>query len=124
MLSHNDREELIDRRDFTVQTALALLAGVTITISGCGGDDDNSPTAPTATQDVSGTVATNHGHRATITAAQLTAANAITVDIRGDANHPHTVSLTADEVRRIGQRAQVTKDSTNDNGHLHVVTFN
>jgi hypothetical protein len=124
MLSDKEREELINRRDFTVQTALALLAGVTITISGCGGDDDSSPTAPTATQDVSGSVATNHGHQATITAAQLTAASAITVDIRGDATHPHSVSLTADDLRRIGQRAQVTKDSTNDNGHLHVVTFN
>ena len=124
MLSDKEREELIDRREFTVQTALALLAGVTITISGCGGDDDSSPTSPTPTQDVSGTVATNHGHSVTITAAQLTAANAINLDIRGDATHPHSVSLTADDVRRIAQRSQVTKDSTNDNGHLHVVTFN
>jgi len=114
----------MDRREFSVQTTLALLAGVTITISDCSGDDDSSPTSPTVTQDVSGTVATNHGHRVTVTAAQLTAANSITLDMRGDATHPHSVSLTAEDVRRIAQRSQVTKDSTNDNGHLHVVTFN
>ena len=124
MRAEKKREELMDRREFSVQTTLALLAGVTITISDCSGDDDSSPTAPTVTQDVSGTVATNHGHSVTITAAQLTAANAIALDIRGDATHPHSVSLTAEDVRRIAQRSQVTKDSTNDNGHLHVVTFN
>jgi hypothetical protein len=127
MLSEKERQELLDRREFTVQTALALLAGVTITVSGCGDDDDNgSPTSPTVQTDITGTVATNHTppHTARITAAELTAGNAISLNIRGDATHPHTVELTSDEVRRIAQRQQVSKSSSTDNGHNHTVTFN
>ena len=38
-------ENLLTRREFTVESALAMLAGVTITITGCG-DDDNPTTPP------------------------------------------------------------------------------
>ena len=54
-------ENLLTRREFTVESALAMLAGVTITISGCG-DDDNATPAPTPTPppaaDKTGTVST------------------------------------------------------------------
>ena len=36
-------ENLLTRREFTVESALAMLAGVTITISGCGGDNNRHP---------------------------------------------------------------------------------
>lgn len=125
MLSEKERQELLDRREFTVQTALALLAGVTITVSGCGGDTDNrSPTSPTGQQDVAANIGTNHGHAATIRAAELTAGNEVSLDIRGQADHPHSVQLTSDEVRRIAQRQQVSKTSSTDNFHSHTVTFN
>ena len=42
-MSHDN---LLTRREFTVETALAMLAGVTITISGCGDDDDDATPAP------------------------------------------------------------------------------
>ena len=43
-MSHDN---LLTRREFTVESALAMLAGVTITITAC--DDDNDPTPdPTA----------------------------------------------------------------------------
>ena len=58
-------ENLLTRREFTVESALAMLAGVTITISGCGGDDNATP-APTPTPppaaDKTGTVSTDAGH--------------------------------------------------------------
>jgi len=123
MLADLERQELFDRREFTLQTALALLAGVTITVIGCG-DDDPSPTSPTVQQDVAGSVATNHGHSATITAAQLSGANAVALNIQGTASHPHTVELTVDELRRIAQRQSVSKTSSTDSGHQHAVTFN
>lgn len=120
---------LITRREFTLESALALLAGVTITVSGCGSTErSTTPTSPTSTtppaQDVAGSVSANHGHRATITAAQITASGALNLNIQGDAPHQHIVELTADEVRRIGQRQQVVKTSTTDNNHSHTVTFN
>ena len=115
---------LLSRREFTLESALAMLAGVTITISGCG-DDSTSPTpAPGGSADVTGDVSANHGHIATVTGAQITAAGALSLPIMGNATHPHTVSLTASQVQQIGARQRVAVISTNDAGHDHTVTFN
>jgi len=124
--SEIERKDEITRREFTIESVMALLAGVTITVTGCG-DDDPTPTSPSPTptaSDVQGSVGTNHGHTASVTAAQITAAGAVSLNIQGTAPHPHTVELTADEVRRIGQRQQVMKTSSTDAGHSHAVTFN
>jgi hypothetical protein len=110
----------VSRREFTLQSALALLAGVTITISGCG---SNSPTTPTPVGDVNGVIAANHGHVATIRSAQIAATNAISLDITGEANHPHTVTLTQAQLQSLQARQTVTTESTNNSSHTHVVTF-
>jgi hypothetical protein len=123
----------LSRREFTVESVLAMLAGVTITITGCGGG--SSPTSPststgggggTTTQsgDVSGSISANHGHTAVVTAAQITAANGVSLDIRGNADHTHTVTLSADQIRSIGAKQRVSVESTNNVGHEHTVTFN
>jgi hypothetical protein len=123
----------MSRREFTVESVLALLAGVTITITGCGGS--TTPTSPSTTgsgsgggtsttSDVTGNISANHGHVATVTGAQITSANAITLNIQGTATHNHTVQLTADQLRSIGARTQVAVSSSNDAGHQHTVTFN
>jgi hypothetical protein len=124
----------LDRREFTVASAMAVLSGVAITVSGCGGGSGGSPTTPTSPAaptpapspngDKVGTVSNNHGHSAVITAAELTAADALTIDIGGSADHPHTVTLTADEVQQISSSARVSKESTTDASHSHTVTFN
>ena len=117
------------RRDFTLKSALLILSSVPITIAACG--DSGSPSSPTptptptpSTGNVQGVVSANHGHTATITSAQLTAANALSLDITGSANHPHTVALTAAEVGQIAQNMNVQKTSTSNTGHTHAVTFN
>jgi hypothetical protein len=118
----------LDRREFTLQSAMAILSAATITISGCGGGSSPAPSpSPNPNPgggDVSGAIDANHGHTASISAATLMAGNAIQLDIRGGADHPHTVSLTAAEVTTIGARQRVAKTSTNDQGHSHTVTFN
>ena len=48
----------------------------------------------------------------------------LSLDIRGTADHPHTVELTADEVMRIADGETVAKLSTNNDAHTHTVTFN
>ena len=112
----------INRREFNLHSALAVLSGVAITVSGCGSD---SPTDPTPTpSDVTGVVGTNHGHSAVITSARLTAGSMFSLDIQGTSSHPHTVELTAAEVGQIGNSTRVTKDSSTDDGHSHTVTFN
>ena len=124
----------LTRREITVESILALLAGVNITVSGCGSGSSSSPTSPTpttatppattTTQDVNGAISANHGHVATVTSAQITGANAVSLNIQGTATHNHVVSLTADQIRMIGARTQVAVQSTNDQGHQHLVTFN
>jgi len=125
-----DEPDMLGRREFTLQSALALLAGVVITVDGCGGSD--SPTNPTPTPapapappaaDVNGSVSANHGHVAVVTTAQITAGNALSLNIQGTATHPHTVDLTQADLVSLRNRQAVSKDSTNNNNHTHMVTF-
>ena len=123
----------LDRREFTVGAVMAMLAGVTITISGCGGGGGGGGTGPSPTQSPStdpstgdrlGNVSANHGHVARLLAADVTAGNAVRLDIRGSADHPHTVELTAAEVVAIRNGQRVGKGSTDEAFHTHTVTFN
>lgn len=118
--------EEVTRRDFNLQSALALLSGVTITISGCGGGSSSptSPSTPGGDNNVQGSVGTNHGHVAVITAAQLNARNDLVLSITGTADHPHTVTLTGGELGQIAGGGRVSKQSTTNAGHDHIVTFN
>jgi hypothetical protein len=120
-----DDHSPLSRREFTREFVLAMLAGVTITISACSDNDSSSPTGPSSSGgSVSGTVSANHGHVATVTAANITAAAAVSLDITGSATHPHTVTLTAAQVQQIGNRQQVVVTSTTNDAHQHTVTFN
>jgi hypothetical protein len=127
MAEHKELTLRIGRREFTHQAVVAILSAATITIVDCGGGSSPAPSPspqPGGGGDVVGAISANHGHTAVVTAAQITAANAVALDIRGTANHPHTLDLSADEVGRIGQRQQVAKTSSSDDGHTHRVTFN
>jgi hypothetical protein len=126
-------EEHLDRREFTLRAVMTMLAGVTITVSGCGGGggggnpnqpNPGQPNPDAGSGDKVGNVSFNHGHRAVITQAELTAGNALTLQIRGDANHPHTVALTAEEVVSIRNGQRVGKGSSDEDFHTHTVTFN
>jgi hypothetical protein len=118
----------LNRREFTVQTALAMLSGVAITISeGCGSSSNSGGPDPVGggnTTDLNGTISANHGHSATIKSATLLSPTAISIDIQGMATHAHTVTLTQAEVTSIAARTQVATTSTTDSGHSHTVTFN
>jgi hypothetical protein len=125
---HSDDRHVVTRRDFTLESALALLAGVTITVTGCGDDDDSpaGPTAPSPTPpaSVTGSISGNHGHEVTISGAQITTGGALSLDIRGQATHPHTVQVSSAQLQTIAARQQVAIVSSTDNGHTHTVTFN
>ena len=121
----------LTRREFTVESLMTLFAGVAVTVStsACGGGDGGggNPTTPDGSR--SGSVSANHGHVATVLAAQITAGNNVTLDIRGSADHPHTVALTGAEVVQIGNGQRVAKTSSSDPSasagtHDHTVTFN
>jgi hypothetical protein len=124
--------KMLDRREFTLAAAMAVLSGVAITITGCGGGSSSSasPAAPTSSTptpsggDKTGSISANHGHSAVITAAQLTAAGGITLNIAGTAGHNHSVTLAASEISAIAGNQRVSKESSSDNSHSHTVTFN
>jgi hypothetical protein len=130
-----EEQKTVGRREFTVATALAMLSGVAITIteSACGGS--SSPTMPSTPTpppgggggggDKTGVIGANHGHSgAVITAATLASPADISLDIRGSADHPHTVMLSAAEVSSIAAGTRVSKESSTDSAHSHTVTFN
>jgi hypothetical protein len=117
----------LTRREFTLEAALAILAGCVITISdvACGKTTTTpTPTSTPATADVNGNVSANHGHIAVITAAQITAGTAlVALDIRGTATHTHTLSISQADLMSLKNRQTVTSNSTTDSGHSHIVTF-
>jgi hypothetical protein len=130
--------QAVGRRTFSLEAALAVLGGVTISITGCreaagptSQDPVPTPTpapAPTPTPvpltDRAGVFLANHGHVAVIAAAQLTLGGALRLDIRGTANHPHILELSAAEIAAIADNHQVGKESSEEKGHTHYVTFN
>jgi hypothetical protein len=121
-------QKTMDRRQFTsVAAALAALAGVTITI-GCGSDSPtsggNGGTGGSSSGDKVGSISGNHGHTAVISAATLAAGGDISLDIRGNSDHPHTVQLSAAELSSVAAGQRVSKESSSDFAHSHSVTFN
>ena len=126
----------LDRRAFGHEAALALLGGAVVTLYGCGGGGSggySSPVSPSTpapgasvsgASDATGAISSNHGHAAVITAAQLTAGNGLRVDIRGEADHNHSVELTATQVSQVRAGTRVSLDSTDGQGHRHAVVFN
>lgn len=119
----------LTRRSFTLDAALALLAGCVITVIDACSKDDSNPTTPTAAvADVNAVISANHGHTGVVTSAQITAGNAVTVNIQGTAVHSHTVSLSQADLQTLKNRQPVSRDSSTDPSnafgvHLHTVTF-
>jgi hypothetical protein len=119
-----DPRHSVTRREFTLEAALAILAGCVISVAetGCGSSYTSPTPAPTAT-DVTGVISANHGHSAVITAAQITAGGAITLDIQGSATHDHKVSLSQTDMATLKNRQPVSSTSSTDASHSHGVTF-
>ena len=117
------------RRQFTLDAALAILAGCVITVSdACGSSSSTAPSQTTAATDITGVIGTNHGHVAVITGAQITAGSSITLNIQGTAAHPHTVVLSQADVTSLKNRQPVSVTSSTDlsatfGSHSHAVTF-
>jgi hypothetical protein len=112
----------MNRRQFTAEAALLLLGGATITITACGGGGSPAAATPPLT-DANGSISSNHGHAAIVTAAEQGAGLSIDLDMRGTASHTHTLSLTGAEVAAIRAGGRVEKTCTGGS-HTHTVTFN
>jgi hypothetical protein len=101
---------------------MAMLAGVTVTMTGCGSDNGTTPAFPVS--DRTGVVDRNHGHVVTVTAAQQVEGGNVVLNIQGTSSHEHLLELTALDVVRIRAGMRVTKDSAMGRNHVHTITFN
>jgi hypothetical protein len=68
-----------------------------------------------------GTIASNHGHVLTVTAAEVKAGAETTYHIMGTSAHDHTVVITAAMFAMLDAGQQVSTTSTS-NGHSHGIT--
>ena len=69
-----------------------------------------------------GAVSGNHGHALAIPSADLDSAAAVTYDIRGNADHPHSVTFTPAQLQQLKAGQSVTVLSTTNASHDHSVT--
>lgn len=129
----DEKNGLLTRREFTSASVMAMLAGVAVTVTGCSSGGNGNPNGPSnpggGDGAIVGAISDNHSHTATINSAQVNAGNAFTLDIRGQADHPHTVQITMAELTQIAAGTQVSKTSSQDSSittgpHSHIVTFN
>jgi hypothetical protein len=141
-------QRTVSRREFTAASLSALFVGMAVTLIDCGGGGASSslvtaptpiPTAsgpstptPAVSGDKSGAISDNHGHEAVVTSAQLTAAGAVALSIRGSADHDHAVTLSAAQIGQVAGGTRVTAVSATGastdiygvSAHTHSVVFN
>ena len=120
----------IDRREFTLRSLLVMLAAYDHD-QRCGGGGGGSPTQrrshtpqPTPQPSVGDRWQTRRTTGQGRTLGEAHGRRALTLDIRGQATHPHTVQLAAAEVASIAAGQRVTKESSSEDGHTHAVSFN
>jgi hypothetical protein len=127
------------RRAFLRTLGGALAVGFVVQILGCTEADPlSSPTTgnnggncpqpnsmnKTAATDRTGTVSSNHGHSAIVTAAAQDTGTAYSLSIQGSAGHNHTLAMTAQDLTNLKAGSQVVKTTASDGtGHSHTVTF-
>lgn len=117
---HATTPQSVSRRTFLGAAAAALFVGVTIQITGCSTEETSDAGSGNAQGSISNVA--NHGHTAVVLKAQLDAGGALTLDIKGSADHTHTLELTAEEMTLLKARKHVMKD-TSATDHKHSVMF-
>ena len=133
--SSSDAGKAIVAADGLVRAIAAGIAQVTVSLT-LAGRTHTAVTAITVANAVAGeaagSVLDNHPlpHVGVITVAQLSAGNALTLNIQGLAFHAHTLNLTTTQVRliaagcRVSQNSSIDTHSSGSGPHSHTVTFN
>lgn len=117
----------ISRKSFVNGSIVSAL----VIATGCAADDDGDEGADESEGggDCSGgataNIATNHGHSASVSGADITAGAAKSYDIMGSSSHTHSISLSAADMTTLagGASVMVTSTSGGADGHTHAVTL-
>jgi hypothetical protein len=105
----------------------SLLGGAALLA--CGGDDSTPDSGMAmrncAMNGTNVTIGSNHGHVMTVTSSDVTTGAAKTYDIRGTADHTHTVMVASANFATLQSNANgsVMLTSSTDNGHSHSITI-
>ena len=127
----------INRSEF-LKSALAFAGvgvGIGVGLAGCS-NDSGYGTTPVTTGGTTGTgvtnacdthaptdtIAANHGHVLTVTAADAAAGVDKTYDIMGTATHTHSVTITAAMFATLETGVVIASTSTVTNSHQHDIT--
>ena len=117
------------RRSFLRAAAATTVVGVAL---GCSADEDDDDTAADSeggdadcSGGADGTIAGNHGHTASVSSADITAAAGKTYSIMGSSPHDHEITLGADDMAALasGMSVMVNSTSGGGDGHTHQVTL-
>jgi len=106
----------ISRKDF-LRTALIAVGVAEL---GCGGGDDDGGGAKAG--DCPGDIVSNHGHKLTVSAADVQAGVDKTYNIQGTADHTHQVTVTQGNFTDLKAGQLVALTTTTAQGHNHSVT--
>jgi hypothetical protein len=116
----------ITRKQFVQRSITAAI----VVASGCSSDDANDEGAGESgdadcSSGATGNISANHGHSASVPAADITAGAAKDYDITGTASHSHTISLDAMDMANLagGASVMVTSTAGGTDGHTHDVTL-
>ncbi len=113
----------ITRKQFVSGGMVAAI----VVASGCASDDaedgDESEGGSDCAGGADGNISGNHGHTASVSAADITAAAAKDYDIMGSSAHSHTISVSAAQMGELAAGDSVTVTSTMAAGHTHDVTL-
>jgi hypothetical protein len=113
------RAMIITKRSFVRGSVGVCVAGVMT--AACGGDDDDDDTSSGGACTTQ--IASNHGHALTVSAADKMTGAAKEYDIKGSADHSHTVSLSAEDFADLASGTILIMNSSTDAGHEHEVTI-
>lgn len=122
------RREFVER----ILSSVTLLPVGAALLTGCGDDDGGTtpPDPPTcelpdggvcSTFDAGGSSNT-HGHLLTVTAAQIAACATVSIPSTGG-DHPHTVTLTDEDLDELATGCTVTVTSNDSHAHTWVISF-
>jgi hypothetical protein len=114
----------ITRKQFVQGSITAAI----VVATGCSSDDTgdesgNESGGADCSMGADGSISANHGHTASVPAADITAGAAKDYDIMGTATHTHTISLDATQMGNLAAGASVTVTSSSANNHTHDVTL-
>jgi hypothetical protein len=117
----------MDRREFLGATTKAALGVVVFQIMGC---DKEETTGPGVVVNRNGSIESNHAsgneHKVIITKVQLDAGGELTLSIKGNADHDHTVTISAENMAKLksgGVVHMLESASGGSPAHTHMVHF-